>query len=88
VKNHFFIATKTGRKNQTIYNLLQAIALGVDIGGSHINAVAVDMQNHTIKGGSRSESSFDNKADADEILSVWAGTLRRCAYSSSHGPAE
>ncbi|MCI0523490.1 MAG: ROK family protein [Bacteroidales bacterium] len=58
-------------------NALQNIAIGVDIGGSHITAVAVDMLNHTIIGGSRAESPVNNKAEADEILSVWADTLRK-----------
>jgi len=56
---------------------LQDTAIGVDIGGSHITAVAVDMQNHNIIKGSRAESPVDNKAEADEILEVWAGTLRK-----------
>ena len=58
-------------------NLLQDTAIGVDIGGSHITAVAVDMKNHTIIKGSRAESPVDNKAEADEILEVWAGALRK-----------
>jgi glucokinase len=58
-------------------NSIQNTAIGVDIGGSHITAVAVDMQNHTIINGSRAESTVDNKAEADEILNVWAGVLRK-----------
>jgi glucokinase len=60
---------------QNMDNLLQDTAIGVDIGGSHITAVAVDMKNHTIIKGSRAESPVDNKAEAEEILEVWAGTL-------------
>lgn len=55
----------------------QNISIGVDIGGSHITAVAVDMAGHTIIKGSRAESPVDNKAEADEILTVWTDTLRR-----------
>ncbi len=62
---------------QNMDNSLQNTAIGVDIGGSHITAVAVDMQNHTIIKGSRAESPVDNKAEADEILRVWTGTLRK-----------
>ncbi|MCK7530464.1 MAG: hypothetical protein MZV63_05175 [Marinilabiliales bacterium] len=58
-------------------NTLQNIAIGVDIGGSHITAVAVDMTNHTIIEGSRAESPVDNKAQANDILNVWADTLRK-----------
>lgn len=57
--------------------LIQNIALGVDIGGSHITAIAVDMESHTIISGSRAESPVDNKAEADVILSVWADTLKK-----------
>ncbi len=56
---------------------LQNIAIGADIGGSHITAVAVDMESHRIISGSRAESPVDNKAEADEILTVWTDTLRR-----------
>jgi len=56
---------------------LQNIAIGVDIGGSHITAVAVDMDGHRIISGSRAESTVDNKAEADEILTVWTDTLKR-----------
>ena len=56
---------------------LQNIAIGVDIGGSHITAVAVDMAGHRIISGSRAESPVDNKAEADEILTVWTDTLKR-----------
>ncbi|MFZ2287946.1 MAG: ROK family protein [Bacteroidales bacterium] len=56
---------------------LQNKAIGVDIGGSHITAVAVDMASHTIISGSRAESPVDNKAEADEILTVWTDTLKK-----------
>jgi len=56
---------------------LQKIAIGVDIGGSHITAVAVDMERHCFITGSRAESPVDNKAEADEILKVWTDTLKR-----------
>ena len=57
--------------------ILQNIAIGVDIGGSHITAVAVDMEKHRIIEGSRSSSPVDNKAEPDEIIRVWSNTLRR-----------
>lgn len=55
----------------------QNIAIGVDIGGSHITAVAVDMDHHRIIPGSGAESPVDNKAEADVILGVWAATLMK-----------
>ncbi len=56
---------------------LQKISIGVDIGGSHITAVAVEMESHRIITGSRAESPVDNKAEADEILTVWTDTLKQ-----------
>ena len=56
---------------------LQNIAIGADIGGSHITAVAVDMDGHRIISGSRVGNPVDNKAEADEILTVWTDTLKR-----------
>lgn len=58
-------------------NSFQNIAIGVDIGGSHITAVAIDMDTHSIIGGTRYESPVDNKAEADEILTVWTDVLRK-----------
>lgn len=56
-------------------NKIQNIAIGADIGGSHITAVAVDLENHSIIKDTRAESPVDNKAEADIILNVWADTL-------------
>jgi len=77
-ENRYFNCRKNGTdRKQNMDNSLQDIAIGVDIGGSHITAVAVDMKNHNIIKGLREENSVDNKAEADEILEVWAGTLRK-----------
>ncbi|MDX9903537.1 MAG: ROK family protein [Bacteroidales bacterium] len=57
--------------------LLQNIAIGADIGGSHITAVAIDMEKHRIIEASRASSPVDNKAEANEILKVWSDTLRK-----------
>jgi glucokinase len=56
--------------------MLNNIALGVDIGGSHITAIAVNMDNHSLINESRSESPVDNKAGSDEILGIWVDTLQ------------
>lgn len=58
-------------------NKLQNIALGVDIGGSHITAAAVDMETKIIIPGTLSTSPVDNKGQADEILTVWTGAIRK-----------
>lgn len=56
---------------------LQNIALGVDIGGSHITSAAVDMETKTIIPGTLFTSPVDNKGEADEILTAWVDTLKK-----------
>lgn len=51
------------------------IAIGVDIGGSHIYSAAVDLSKHHIIPGTRAEKKIYNKASADEILEGWSKTL-------------
>lgn len=53
------------------------VALGVDIGGSHITAVAVNLDNHSLINESRAESPVDNKAEAEEILGIWSDTIQK-----------
>jgi glucokinase len=76
-KIDIFIVSKLDQRKPDMSSALQNIAIGVDIGGSHITAVAVDMTQHVIIKGSRAEYPVDNKAEANEILEVWSGTLRR-----------
>lgn len=75
-KIDIFIALNDNLRT-SMNSALQNIAIGVDIGGSHITTVAVDMTAHRIISGSRAESPVDNKAEADTILSVWSDTLRQ-----------
>jgi glucokinase len=56
---------------------MNSVAIGVDIGGSHIACAAVNLLTHTIIPGSGSEAKIDNKAGADEILNGWAGTIEK-----------
>ena len=56
---------------------LQNIAIGVDVGGSHITAVAVDMETKTIVPGTLCGSPVDNNAQADEIITVWSETINK-----------
>ena len=54
---------------------MKTIALGIDIGGSHISCVAVDLPTRSIIKESRAGQSVDNQAPAGEILSRWAAAL-------------
>ena len=51
------------------------IAIGVDIGGSHISCAAVDLNTFTILKETLTEMAVDNKAQAHEIIGVWARAL-------------
>jgi glucokinase len=51
------------------------IAIGVDIGGSHISCAAVDLVTFKITRETLTEREVNNKAEADEILGVWADAI-------------
>ena len=53
------------------------IAIGIDIGGSHISCGAVDLKINQLIHGSCFEAKVDNKASADEILNSWVGAIKR-----------
>jgi glucokinase len=54
---------------------MKTIAMGIDIGGSHISCVAVDLQKRSIIEESRASQSVNNQAPAGEILNRWAAVL-------------
>jgi glucokinase len=51
------------------------IALGVDIGGSHISCAAVDLLSGQVLRDTLTESAVDNRAKSDIILNVWTEVL-------------
>lgn len=53
----------------------QDIAIGADIGGSHISCAAVDLSSGKVLRETFSERSVNNQAQAAEIISVWASSL-------------
>lgn len=48
------------------------IAIGADIGGSHITCAAVDMNTGDVQKNTIAERAVDNKAQAAKIISVWS----------------
>ncbi|OKL42058.1 ROK family protein [Pontibacter flavimaris] len=52
------------------------IALGVDIGGSHITAAAVCLDQFEVIPGTSINQKLDSKASKEAILEAWAGTIR------------
>jgi glucokinase len=53
----------------------QNIAIGADIGGSHISCAAVDLSTGKVLKNTFAEREVNNQAQAFEIISVWAGAV-------------
>jgi glucokinase len=51
------------------------IAIGTDIGGSHISCAAIDLVSGKIIRDTLTEKSVDNQAQSSEIIGTWAQTL-------------
>lgn len=56
---------------------MKRIAIGVDIGGSHISCAAVDLIEEKIIPGSFSQREVDSHASADEIITAWGMALEK-----------
>jgi glucokinase len=61
------------------------IAIGTDIGGSHISCAAIDLSTGKILKETLSESEVDNKAHASVIIKVWTETLKRALAKVAAG---
>ena len=55
--------------------MMQNIAIGADIGGSHISCAAVDLKSGKVLRETFSEKPVNNQAQATQIISVWASCL-------------
>ncbi len=53
------------------------IAIGIDIGGSHISCGAVDLKINKLLDGTCFESEVDNKASADDIFKSWLEAINK-----------
>ncbi len=53
------------------------IAIGIDIGGSHISCGAVDLKINKLLDGTCFESEVDNKASADDIFKSWLQAINK-----------
>lgn len=51
------------------------IAIGADIGGSHITCAAIDLDSGKILRNTLAERAVNNQAPADDIIGVWADAL-------------
>lgn len=55
----------------------EAIALGVDIGGSHITSALVDVHTKSIVDGSYQRKHVDANAGIDEVLQTWCDVIQQ-----------
>lgn len=55
----------------------QYLAIGADIGGSHITCAAVDLISFRVLRETVTERPVDNKAQANEIIREWSGALSK-----------
>ena len=55
---------------------MSSIAIGVDVGGSHVSCVACDLSAKKSIDGTFSENDLDNQGTADEIIAVWSKTIK------------
>ncbi len=56
--------------------MTQNIAIGTDIGGSHISCAAVDLLSGNILKETFTEKEVNNQASAKDIIKVWSDTLK------------
>lgn len=63
----------------------QNLAIGTDIGGSHISCAAIDLASGKILRETISEKEVNNQAPAIEIISTWADALRKCINKAPEG---
>jgi len=54
------------------------IAIGVDIGGSHISCAAYNLESKQLLTETFAESDLDNHGQPDEIIEVWGKTIKKC----------
>ncbi len=59
------------------------IVLGVDIGGSHITAKLVDLQNKCVLDGSEVREGVNAKGTASEIIRSWCGVIEKAFESDN-----
>ena len=52
-------------------------AIGVDIGGSHISSVLVDVSSRKVFPESAAEQKINNRAAAEEILAGWSVAIKK-----------
>lgn len=60
----------------------ESLVTGVDIGGSHITACQVDINQGKCREGSMARRHLDSSADADTIVALWASVIQESLQKS------
>ena len=55
--------------------MLESLAVGVDIGGSHITAAVVDLRIQGIVSSTLKRAAVDTQGEVEEIISAWCGVI-------------
>lgn len=55
---------------------MSAIAIGVDVGGSHVSCVACDIDEKKYLAETFSENDLDNQGSVEEIIGIWSRTIQ------------
>jgi glucokinase len=58
---------------------MRRLAVGADVGGSHITCQLYDLESHTLVQGTRHTVPVDCNAAKESILDLWTGAIRACA---------
>jgi glucokinase len=61
---------------------MKKIAIGVDVGGSHVSCAACDLDEKRYLPETHSENELDNQGNAEEIIAVWAKTIKETIEKS------
>jgi glucokinase len=71
------------------FHMNKNLAIGTDIGGSHITCAVIDLVSGNILRDTISEREVNNQASADEIIGVWAealsGALKKVPFENVKG---
>ena len=54
-----------------------SIAIGVDVGGSHVSCAAFDLSENTYLEHTHAENDLDNHASSEVIISIWGATIKK-----------
>lgn len=63
------------------FNNIDSVAIGVDVGGSHISVALVDLESRVMMAESWNRTDVDASEGAKEIIAVWSEAISKTFYS-------